>query len=353
MQYEGFFDSNVLRRKMILLLIIKYLLFGLIFAIGAWIAVHILAFLGIFIIIAYALCWVIFPGKRFCLFCRQAKDRKCKFCEKNRFTTAICLNMLVIFIITLVSAGIVFGESKFLLKLGFPPTPKTVSFVIPAKGQYRIGEIFPMQIAVSGVKVPINAVQADIGFDPAQLEVVDIVTDGSFANIFLQKEINNSGGWARLTGGLPNPGYFSDHGTFCTIYFKTKVAGLTRVNFLNSSLVLANDGKGSDVLKDFPSVSYLVIPEKISKQQELDQEKLFARTPDPSPVLGVESSSVLTPGVQLKFFDDTKPVNAVLGTETAQAGEVAKKPDFSIIIEWIQKTDEFILASWLKYPATK
>ena len=91
--------------------------------------------------------------------------------------------------------------------------------------------------------MPINAIQADLGFNPEKVEVVDISTQNSFANIFIQKEINNETGYARLTGGLPNPGFFSDRGIFGTVFFRGKQPGVVKIDFLPSSMVLANDGR--------------------------------------------------------------------------------------------------------------
>lgn len=91
-----------------------------------------------------------------------------------------------------------------------------------------------MKIDITSIKVPINAVQADIGFEPHKLEVVDVSTEDSFANIFIQKEINNEVGYVRLTGGLPNPGFFADRGVFGTVFFKGISPGIVRIEFLPS-----------------------------------------------------------------------------------------------------------------------
>lgn len=218
--------------------------------------------------------------------------------------------------------------------MGFPPVQKTVYFTIPPRGQYRLGEIFPMKIDINGIKKSINAVQADVSFDPQKLEVVTISTQGSFANIFIQKEINNEVGYARLTGGLPNPGFFAEHGIFGTIYFKTKSPGITKVEFLSSSLVLANDGKGSNVLKELAVGSYLILPDKIS-QDENNLQKSVIINPD---VLGASAGET-----QMTFYEDRK----VLGIQTTPT--VEKKQSNSIVIlllSFLEKFNRFILTLW-------
>ena len=154
-------------------------------------------------------------------------------------------------------------------------TRQTASFIIPPKGQYKLGEIFSMNIEVDNIKNPINVVQADLKFDPDKIEVVNISTKNSFANIFIQKESNNTKGYVRLTGGLPNPGWHGTNGLFGTVYFKTKQPGLVTIAYLPTSLVLANDGQGTNILKSRPSFSYLILPDKISTEEEKAQTKLL------------------------------------------------------------------------------
>jgi hypothetical protein len=321
----------------------------LIWVIASWFIIHFLAIFGTFLAVTYPLWWFLIPKQTVCLFCRAKinvnKQDYCPLCRREinknetvspkNFSSAV-FNGGLILLFSIVSIGLVFGESRLLFKLGFPPTPKTVSFLIPTKGQYRLGEIFPMKIEIAGIKTPINAVQADLGFDSTKLEIEDISTEDSFADIFIQKELNNEGGYARLTGGLPNPGFFSDKGVFGTAFFKGKTPGVVKIEFLPSSMVLANDGKGTNVLKDLASVSYLILPEKISDEEEEMQKQISLQ----SAVLGET-----TENTQIKFYDDNK----VLGTQVSQ--EIQKEKKFSlfkVIFSGLEKIDRFVLELWGK-----
>ncbi len=268
--------------------------------------IHLLAIFGVFLAVAYPIWWLLAPEKTPCFFCRIKKEgQQCFACRQvvskanglnpKTFYSAFT-NAVLILITSFICVAFVFAESKILFKLGFPPTPKTVSFIIPSKGQYRLDEIFPIEINIVGIKVPINAVQADLGFEPQKLEVVDISTEDSFANIFIQKEINNEVGYARLTGGLPNPGFFADHGVFGTVFFKGKSPGIVKIEFLPTSMVLANDGRGTNTLKDLASVSYLILPERIS-EEEAEMQKSISMKPV---VLGEKSEDT-----QMKFYEET------------------------------------------------
>lgn len=261
----------------------------------SWIFLHLLAFLGVFLALAYPMWWLFFPQLTTCIPCHAlTPGSTCPFChraiDKNNLRptllSAVFKNALLIFFVSIVSIGVVYLESRLLMQLGYPSTPKTAEFVIPPKGQYRLEEIFPLKLEIIGLTTPINAVQTDLSFDPRKLQVVDISTQDSFANIFIQKEIDNERGYARLTGGLPNPGYFSDRGLFGTVYFKGIQPGIVTVDYLDTSLVLANDSHGTNILKDPPSVSYLITPEKVSQADNQLQTALFS-----DQVLGAKTQS--------------------------------------------------------------
>lgn len=324
--------------------ILKLLLIPL----AAWFLVHILAIFGIFIIVIYPIWWLLSPTWLApCLYCFFKEDRHtfvCPVCLRQyqngllvsgRPLISISRNMGLILIFTFISLGLVYLESRLLFRLGFPPTPKTVSFVIPSQNQYRLGEIFPMKIEIVGIKTPINVVQTDISFDPSKVRVVNISTKDSFANIFIQKEINNDIGYARLTGGLPNPGFSLDHGLFGTIYFQGKNPGLVKIDFLPSSQVLANDGRGTNVLTKINSASYLITPEELSPQEEELQNNL---TSDRS-VLGEEDDK----STQILLYQE-KPV---LGLQTEK--QIIESKKFNIINFFnnlIEAIDRFTLDLW-------
>lgn len=299
----------------------------ILFVLSSWVLVHVLAVFGVFLAVAYPLWYFFAPGNIPCILCQIKKSKECVV--RHAF-----LNGGIILLFTVLSFGLVFAESRILFRMGFPPTPKTVSFVIPPKGQYRLGEIFPMKIEIAGIKKPINAVQADLSFEPRKVEVVEISTQDSFANIFIQKEVNNEVGYTRLTGGLPNPGFFADRGIFGTVFFKGKEPGVVKIEFLPSSLVLANDGRGSNVLKELASVSYLILPEKISSEEEEMQKSLVM-----SPlVLGEKMEEI-----QMKFYQEEK----VLGTQVGQ--EIAKEKRFNLgkfLLGFLEEADRFILSLW-------
>lgn len=310
----------------------------------SWLLIHLMAVFGVFLAIAYPIWWLLAPEKTPCFFCRIKKEgERCFSCRQKVGETenlnpktfrSTLANAILILTISIICVAFVFAESKVLFKLGFPPTPKTVSFIIPPKGQYRTDEIFPMKIEIANIKTAINAVQADLGFDSQKLEVVNISTEDSFANIFIQKEINNEAGYTRLTGGLPNPGFFSDHGVFGTIFFKGKRPGITKVEFLPSSMVLANDGRGTNTLKDLASVSYLILPERIS-EEEAEMQKSISMKPA---VLGEKGENT-----QMKFYEEEKVLGAQIGKEIQEKKKINL---IDVFLDSLETIDRFTLILW-------
>ncbi len=284
--------------------------------------VHILAVLGVFVAVAYPIWWIIFPKKTPCLFCRFSNPgEKCFACREEvtfedrtpKSFSSLVINFLFILLITCVSVGTVYLENIVLEKMGIQLSETKVEFIIEDKMQYKIGEIFPINLDINSNGVYINAVQTDIGFDPDKVEIEKIDIQQSFANIFIQQEINNEDGYMRLTGGLPSPGYNGEKGHFATVYFKSKAAGLFDIQFLPSSMVLANDGDGTNVLKTYPKTSYLIKPEYVTEtEQELQIQMLQA-----SNILGVQEKDN-----QMLFFDEpNSSVMGVIDFETTSDGD--------------------------------
>jgi hypothetical protein len=331
-----------------IVIFIKSTIFFIIFALTSWSIVHVLALIGVFLSIGYLLWWIILPKQSICILCRAKKmGENCPYCgmvisKQNgimpKSLKSAVLNGLTILLISLISTGAVFLESNLLNKTGIFQTPKTASFTIPPEKQYLLGEIFPMKIEIEGISQPINAVQADFEFNPNEIEVIDISTENSFANIFIQKEINNNTGHAKLVGGIPNPGFSAtnERGLFGTIYLRGKTPGLTRIKYLPTSMVLANNGMGDNLLKDYSTASFLILPERISRDAENIQKNIVQN----SNVLGTGTNSA-----QMIFYAN----DSVLGTSSDDLQIRSREfMPLNIFINGVRNVDSFILSQWEK-----
>lgn len=303
------------------------------FAIVSFVLVHILSIFGFFIALAYPVLWFVAPNYTFNVLSRDWTARP------NTLSEAL-KNTVVIFLISLLSLGVVIFEAKIFNLLNLQYTPKTATFMVPSKGQYKIGEIFPMSINVDSGQASINAVQSDLRYDNEIIEVFDISTRNSFATVFVNKEIDNDYGFSRLSGGLPSPGRIVNGELFGTVYFKAKKAGVVLVDFMPSSLVLANDGKGTNILKDLASVSYFILPEELPADAQAQQEANLITT-----VLGDTSD-------QLTFFDKTYEEPALFSQRQESIGTVlgsSDEPKTNLFMQFLTLLEQFdlkVIAFW-------
>jgi len=196
--------------------------------------------------------------------------------EKDKFATAL-INFFLILVFTAISIGIVYGEAKILEEYGVFTFSKTANFQVISKNQFRTGEIFPMEIRVDGMHRPVNAIQTDISYDTEALEVVSIDTDNSALTIFVQRDIAPDHGYIRISGGVPSPGIMDQDAIMGKIYFKSKIPGPTEIHFADSSMVLLNDGEGTDILNYLPTISYLILPDKLNFEEKRKQDQFEER----------------------------------------------------------------------------
>ena len=310
-------------------------LFSLVlYIIGSWFVVHALALFGFFLSAAYPILWLFFQNSVLCFFCRISYTQKkshCSVCRQPidpkqlypKTFASVIINAAFLAVLTVFFIALVFAESKLLSTL--LPNQPTAFFSIPLKGQYFVDDTIELVLELKDLRQPINIVQSDLSFDPNMLKVTDINTNTSFATLFVQKEINNTLGYARLAGGIPNPGFSGDSGVFATVSFTALQPGATEVVFLPSSLVLANNSQGTNLLKEFGSTSYLILP----KTGETKVKNESAGQNAPNTIASNQQ-------VQLELYDT---FSVVLGSEdiaSTQEGlqnlsetELQKKPETS------------------------
>jgi len=105
------------------------------------------------------------------------------------------------------------------------------------------------QVEVPYTPIAINAAQVDIRYDMEHLSLEKIEENKTFFKYILEKKNENSIGFARVSGGLPNPGMQKNNLRLVTFYFKPKKIGEAWVDYSPTGLVLANDGKATEVYK--------------------------------------------------------------------------------------------------------
>ena len=122
-----------------------------------------------------------------------------------------------------------------------------------------VGQAFSVELRVQTGPRSINAVGSLIKFNPLYLEVTNITTDSSFCSFYLDNTFDTIKGEVNVTCGAPNPG-FSGDSLVVHINMRAKLAGTTSLTLdRDQTNVLANDGKGTNILQDFPSLEIPVV----------------------------------------------------------------------------------------------
>lgn len=127
----------------------------------------------------------------------------------------------------------------------------------PATGVYTINSTFTARVTVSSDGKSINAAEGELIFNPSELQVISVNRSTSVFNLWVtEPSFSNSAGTISFSGGSPT-GYTGNGGTVFTVTFKSLRAGTPRINFSTGS-VLANDGKGTNVLTSMAGGTFTV-----------------------------------------------------------------------------------------------
>ncbi len=151
-------------------------------------------------------------------------------------------------------------------------------FVSPANGAYKVGEVFSTLVNVNTGGKEINAATAQINFDNSRLEVTEVGYSRSIFTLWTEEPVfSNVAGTIRFSGGVPNPGFTGASGAILRINFKPKASGQASVIF-SSGAVLANDGKGTNIVDSLKGGLYNIIA-------SIPSAPAPATTPVPTPAV--------------------------------------------------------------------
>ncbi|TSC81601.1 MAG: Uncharacterized protein G01um101420_960 [Parcubacteria group bacterium Gr01-1014_20] len=170
---------------------------------------------------------------------------------------------------------------SFFIKSASAVGPASI-FVGPASGTFTVGSTFTVSVYVNTGGQSINAIEANLAFPPDKLQVVAPSAGKSLVQIWVnQPTYSNESGVLKFQGTIPSPGINTESGLISTVTFRVKSTGVATVRIMDTSRVLLNDGKGTDVLGQTTSGIYsLVLPPPagplVSSPTNPDQEKWYA-----------------------------------------------------------------------------
>lgn len=126
----------------------------------------------------------------------------------------------------------------------------------PSSNSYKIGQSFAVSVFVSSAEQAMNAAQGAIFFPADKLSVASVSKSGSIVSLWTQEpSFSNSAGTVGFEGIVLNPGFTGSAGKIISINFKAEAIGDAVVSFSSGS-VLANDGKGTNILTGFGNARF-------------------------------------------------------------------------------------------------
>jgi len=114
------------------------------------------------------------------------------------------------------------------------------------------GTPFKISLDLDTNEYLINAIQANIEYDPAVLEALKLDTTDSFCKLYIENKYQNEKGLVKVACGLPSPG-FKGKNRVLTIDFIAKSFSNTTIRVREDSMIMANGKKGINILKNFDS----------------------------------------------------------------------------------------------------
>lgn len=137
-------------------------------------------------------------------------------------------------------------------------------FISPSSGNYTEGQAFSVRVAVSSTRQAINAVSGTLSFPSDLLQVTSISKGSSILTLWVQEpSYSNARGTVSFEGVVPNPGFSGSDGRVVTVNFRVIKSGTAKLSFSNGSL-LANDGYGTNVLKNIGTANFNLSPKPVT-----------------------------------------------------------------------------------------
>ncbi len=135
-------------------------------------------------------------------------------------------------------------------------------YLSPGTKTLAVGQTFTVALEVSSADQAMNAVSADISFPSDKLRALSVSQTNSVINLWVQSpSFSNAQGTGDvlLQGVVLSPGFSGAAGDVLRITFQAMAQGVAPVSFSSGS-VLANDGKGTNILTSMSGASFTIGP---------------------------------------------------------------------------------------------
>jgi len=202
--------------------------------------------------------------------------------------------------------------------------PEAKLFLSPSTGTFLVGSTFDVSIIVDTGETSINTVKVDLSFPADNLQIVNPSSGKSFISLWLeQPAYSNIWGTISFAGGIPE-GIKTSSGIVSIITFRAIKAGEVTIKISPSSNVLANDGKGTQILSSVIHGRYILTPKPpegpvVFSHTHSDETQWYNNN---NPVVEWEKETNVTDfSFVLDNYPKTIPDNTPEGKETIKSYE--------------------------------
>ncbi len=157
-------------------------------------------------------------------------------------------------------------------------------FFSPVPRQVEVGERFSVSVKVGSGTEYINAISGAISFPENLVRLISVSKEKSIINLWIT-EPTAGRNKILFEGIVLNPGFLGNSGLAFNITFEAKNPGNAVLNFTEGA-ILANDGRGSNVLRTLGSANLSLVP----VSQSIDQSKSLVQSD-----ISLEARSQLLP----------------------------------------------------------
>ena len=193
--------------------------------------------------------------------------------------TRIKIKLIFVFTAILLS---MFGVSKFADAAG------ATLYLSPGAGSFLVGSTFDVSIILGTGDMSVNTVEVELKFPADKIQLVNPSVGRSIIQIWATQPVfSNKEGKIYFVGGIPSPGIKTSQGIITTMTFRVVAPGSGQMQFLEKNSVLANDGFGTNILRE-PKGAYFnfnvppPVGPRISSPTHPDETRWYK---DPNPTL--------------------------------------------------------------------
>ncbi|MDO8584560.1 MAG: cohesin domain-containing protein [bacterium] len=142
------------------------------------------------------------------------------------------------------------------------PAHAAVLRLSPAAGTFILGSTFDVSVMLNTEGVAANTVEAELHFPPEKLQIANPSLGKSIVQIWASPPtFSNQEGKIYFIGGIPTPGVNISEGVVQSFTFRVVAPGEAKISFGKNTSVLANDGLGTNILKQTsPALFRLLLP---------------------------------------------------------------------------------------------